>query len=117
MFCEDTGRIDFIVGGILHTVLLNSLYGTLPASRIGKLIRARTVEEVLSYCDKYETEGREQPTVMFDRSAQIVFLRCKIFFIAMTEMAPALTQFWISTEQECFTFVTALVPPSGMKVK
>ena len=30
---SDTGRVDFIVGGIIHTVLLKSLYATLPASR------------------------------------------------------------------------------------
>ena len=30
----DHGRVDFIVGGIVHTVLLNSLYSTLPASRL-----------------------------------------------------------------------------------
>ena len=35
--------------------------------RIGKLLRATTLEEVLSYCDKYETEGRVHPTIMFDR--------------------------------------------------
>ena len=29
----DSGRVDFIVGGIIHTVLLKSLYATLPASR------------------------------------------------------------------------------------
>jgi len=65
---SDSGRVDFIVGGIIHTVLLKSLYATLPASRIGKLLRSTTLEEVLSYCDKYETEGRQHPTIMFDRN-------------------------------------------------
>ena len=81
----DNGRVDFIVGGTVHTVLLNSLYSTLQESRlawldifstivqnislkrIGKLLRARTLAEVLTFCDKYETEGRCCPTIMFDR--------------------------------------------------
>ena len=36
--------------------------------RIGKLLRATSLKEVLSYCDKYETEGRDHPVIMFDRN-------------------------------------------------
>ena len=67
---SDTGRLDFIVGGILHVINVKSLYLTLPASRIGKLLRASSLEEVLSLCDKYQTEaqGRPHPVIMFDRN-------------------------------------------------
>ena len=68
---SDTGRLDFIVGGILHVINVKSLYLTLPASRIGKLLRASSLQEVLSYCDKYLTEGRPHPVIMFDRSGQV----------------------------------------------
>ena len=69
---SETGRLDFIVGGILHVINVKSLYLTLPASRIGKLLRASSLEEVLTYCDKYQTEGegRPHPVIMFDRSVQ-----------------------------------------------
>ena len=68
---SETGRLDFIVGGILHVINVKSLYLTLPASRIGKLLRASSLQEVLSYCDKYQTEGegRPHPVIMFDRWA------------------------------------------------
>ena len=41
-------------------------------SRIGKLLRASSLAEVLSYCDKYQTEGegRLHPVIMFDRSGR-----------------------------------------------
>ena len=65
---SETGRLDFIVGGILHVINVKSLYLTLPASRIGKLLRASSLQEVLSYCDKYLAEGRPHPVIMFDRN-------------------------------------------------
>ena len=65
---SETGRLDFIVGGILHVINVKSLYLTLPASRIGKLLRASSLQEVLSYCDKYLADGRPHPVIMFDRN-------------------------------------------------
>merc|ERR1712079_703715 len=65
---SETGRVNFNVGGITHTVLLSSLYSTLPASRIGRLIRAKTRAEVLAQCDLYDPESGEYPTVYFDRN-------------------------------------------------
>jgi len=51
-------------------VSLSSLYATLPRSRIGRLVRARSVQQVNTVCDKFLPAGRgsQEPTVYFDRN-------------------------------------------------
>ena len=118
---SETGRLDFIVGGILHVINVKSLYLTLPASRIGKLLRASSLPEVLSFCDKYQTEGegRPHPIIMFDRWevewGLIVMTTWKYHFLSGT--GPASTPSSTSTGLGCSTCVTAPAPPSGQNQK
>ncbi|CAB4056069.1 KCNB1 [Lepeophtheirus salmonis] len=66
-----TGNIIIDVGGQIHNTRLSNLKKYLPASRLGKLVRAKGLEEVLRLCDAYIGEMENHtPIVFFDRNGQ-----------------------------------------------
>ncbi|XP_071750253.1 potassium voltage-gated channel subfamily B member 2-like [Lepeophtheirus salmonis] len=66
-----TGNIIIDVGGQIHNTRIENLKNFLPASRLGKLVRAKSLIDVLKLCDAYvEEESNNSPIVFYDRNGQ-----------------------------------------------